>query len=562
MGSKRKKIRFPAWVQVLWGGFNAGAVLGLLDALMIMSFGLASFHKMGQIMGLIFVDAFGMGLIGVGCSGVGFFLVRPILRGSLRGSAVVSGVLLMIVAGWIGMSNLGWSLRTVQGAAPDQGKNILLITLDTLRADSVGFGGNAIVSTPVLDHLARMGWQFSQAVCPVPMTTPSHASILTSTLPAVHGAVENRYRLSPANRTLTEILRESGYRTSAFVSCFPLDRRFGLDQGFMLYQDDFGSPGDLRQASWLRYLLEWRHAGRMERPAHWTNSLVLPWLRKYTGEHPFFLWVHYFDPHAPYMPPVADREYYRNRITTGRVWTDEDDWDRARAAIGPDPDDVKPGRPEERYLGEVTVTDRALGDILRELDRLNKLAGTIIVIVADHGESFGEHGLFYTHGEDIYEPALHVPMILSGPGLPTHRLDNRLTSLLDIAPTVLSALSIPIAPEMTGFDLMNRNDHRETALVENFGIVMAKDARKQRGIRSSGWKYIRMADGSGSELYDLQQDPGESDNIRDTHGELAAGFDQMVESGFGSADQQRIPAAEDVSPETIQKLDALGYRQE
>ncbi|MBN1354908.1 sulfatase-like hydrolase/transferase [bacterium] len=557
-GRRSRKKRHPLWY-LIWGGFNAGAVLGLLDALLVMVFGLGTFIRPGSIFGLIFFDALIMGIWGIASVVFGYALTLPLRSRFRRLPAALSGVILLALFLSFTAGNMAWSVRPVRGLPPENARNLLMFTLDTLRADAVGFGGNAIVRTPVMDRLARKGWQFCNAVCPVPMTTPSHASLLTSTIPAVHGALENRYRLGPDNETATEIFRVNGYRTAAFVSCFPLDRKFGLDQGFMIYNDELGIPGDLRQASPLKFGLKYTTRDLRERPARWTNSLVRPWLSRYASDNPFFLWIHYFDPHAPYQPPDPEIRYYRDSVDNHRTYTDEQDWAKARAAVGTHPDRVRPGIPECLYLGEVSTVDKAVEQILFDTLRLRIDRLTDIVLVADHGESFGEHGRFYTHGEDIYEPALSIPMIICGDAFEKYTLTDKLVSITDLMPTVLSGYGLPTGKSMNGFDLRRTDRERTHELVENYGIILAEDADKQRGIRTRHWKCILSGDNRSRRLFNLNIDPMEKQDMQEQYNDIAVRLDELIVHGFEMADVSRKPVDPDMSKETLEKMKSLGY---
>ncbi|MBN1297917.1 sulfatase [bacterium] len=555
---QRKRSR---WFFALWGGFNAGAVFGIIDSLMVIFFGLASFDRTGQIVGFIVWDAIGFGALGSLCTLAVLAALSPFKRIKSGHRSLIILSILTTLSMILIAANVGWSFSPLTGTPPDHAPNILLITLDTLRSDATGSGGHPFVRTPTLDRLSRLGRHFINSVCPVPMTTPSHASMLTSMIPAVHGAKENRYRLGIDSVTLTEILRNNGWRTAAFVSCFPLDRRFGLNQGFMIYDDRFGAPGDLRQASWYKAWKNWREKGRMERNCRSTNSLAIPWLRKYTGDGvPFFLWVHYFDPHSPYAPPIREQHYYHRMIQRDQLeWPDEYAEENARKAVAFTKVPPDPGRPEELYLGEVSEMDRAVGELMHHLAQSVPLDDTLVVLLSDHGESFGEHGFFFTHGEDIYEPALSIWMTIYAPGQPAITgLDPRLASAVDVATTVLPFAGLPPAESMEGFDMLGPV-HRHAALIENFGIVMNPRATKQRGIRTESWKMMVFPDSGYDALYALSQDPGERHNVRNDYPEFSSACISDLHAGFGAAEQRRRIAREDRSPETLEKLRALGY---
>ena len=556
---KSKPRRLPPWATVIWGGFNAGAVLGLFDALLVMTLGLGTFEKMGAIIGVIFIDALGIGIIGALIAFAAFVVSHLIHKVRIRILEVCTALFLIAVSFCLTYMNIGWSLSPHKKVILKNPSNMLLLTLDTTRSDMVGFGGNPYVNTPVLDRLAKYGWQFCNAVCPVPMTTPSHASILTSTIPSVHGAQENRYRLGPDNETITEIFSENGYRTAAFVSCFPLDRRFGLDQGFDLYEDRFGVPGDLRQASWLKMLIRIQTRGLRERNYRFTNSVALPWIRKYSSDGPFFLWIHYFDPHSPYSPVKELKAYYKKAVSRPIPAKGKDQLQKASAAIGHEYSDEDLGVAERLYLGEVTGVDIAVGEILREFASKKLMDDLMIAVAADHGESFGEHGYFYTHGEDIYEPALAVPLVLWGSKFSSGRLNNELTCLTDIAPTVLTAAGISKGQQMEGFDLMHEMGNRKYALVENYGIIMASKALKQQGIRTQSYKYFHEKVAQKEYLFDLELDPGERKDVSKDQPVKLDILSSQTREGFSHANDRSHESDMDLSRETLEKLRALGY---
>ena len=259
--------------------------------------------------------------------------------------------------------------------------NVLLVTIDTLRADRVGSYGYQAASTPTIDALAARGVRFETSVAHTPLTGPSHASILTGHTPLGHGFRNNSgYVLTPQVKTAAEEFRQAGYRTAAFVSGFPLDRRFGFDRGFELYDDRLPKGNDRRRTPYV------------ERFADATTDAALRWLptlRPATGPSPapWFLWVHYYDPHAPYEPPPDLAERFR----------------------------------ASPYDGEVAFVDRQLARLLQAIDASGESARTIVLVTADHGESLGEHGEG-THGIFIYDATLRVPWVMAGPRVPAGRV--------------------------------------------------------------------------------------------------------------------------------------------
>jgi choline-sulfatase len=361
------------------------------------------------------------------------------------------------------------------GAAAGDGArpNLLLVTLDTVRADHLGCYGYALAETPTLDALAREGVRFAHASSPVPLTLPAHASILTGLLPPRHGVRNNGGGALPAGTaTLATRLAAAGYRTAAFVAAFVLDHRFGLQPGFAVYDDEVNRDPN---AGWV---LE------AARPANQVVDRALAWLGR-GDSRPFFLWVHLYDAHAPYNPPSPQRERH-------------------------------PGRP---YDGAIAFDDAQLGRLLAEIDRRGWHGRTLVAVAADHGESLGEHGEA-THGLLLYEPALAVPMLLRGPGL-APRVVSTPVSLIDLAPTLSGMLRLPppaaspaVPAAVDGRDLAAAlragreppaaDLYAETRYPEVFGWSPLS-ALRRRDV-----KYIAAPGGRRPELYDLASDPRET----------------------------------------------------
>src|SRR5829696_8234609 len=260
---------------------------------------------------------------------------------------------------------------------PSERPNFLLVTIDTLRADHLGCYGRQAAMTPTIDNLANRGVRFATAVAHAPLTGPSHGSILTGRTPLGHGFRNNSgFAMHAGVHTAAELLRNAGYRTAAFVSAFPLDRRFGFNRGFDVYDDHLPKGNDRRRTPYV------------ERAADATTDVALRWVDAQppgTAGAPWFLWVHYYDPHAPYEPPP----------------------DLARSGLSP-------------YDGEIAFVDRELNRLLQHVSRRGDVARTLTVVTADHGESLGEHGE-ETHGLFVYDATIRVPWIMAGPGIPAGR---------------------------------------------------------------------------------------------------------------------------------------------
>jgi arylsulfatase A-like enzyme/Tfp pilus assembly protein PilF len=387
--------------------------------------------------------------------------------------------------------------------------DLLVITLDTTRADRIGAYGYAAARTPVIDRLAANGVRFEHAFAPNPTTLPSHTSLFTGLYPPSHGVRANgRYTLEGTHATLAESLAAAGYRTAAFIGAFPLDSRFGLDQGFGTY-DDAVNP---------RTKTEGR--GTAERSAAQVTDSALAWLRGgSTVDDPVFLWVHYFDPHSPYAPP----------------------------------------EPLQGYDGEITLVDTQIGRLLGAIEKTRGLDRTLIVLTADHGESLGDHGE-KTHGVFVYDATLRVPLVLTHPTLVGRPrvVDDAVVSLIDVVPTVLELLGVEIPAEVDGRHLLD--DRRATDDAVYFDTVeplMQYGWAPLRGLRTLREKLIEAPE---PEHYALDDDPGE---LRNRFASAPPGAERLREElhrEFGPADLADLaPGTETVDPEVIERLASLGY---
>ena len=394
--------------------------------------------------------------------------------------------------------------------------NILLITLDTTRADHLGCYGYEKAGTPHLDGLARGGVRFARAYCPAPLTLPAHCTIMTGVEPAAHGVRNNGHHLAPATRTLAEGLKEAGYATSAFVSSFSVDSRFGLDRGFDVYDDTFSPDMPYKTLN-------------AERRAEQTLVRFSRWLDKNGGRR-FFSWVHFYDPHWPYDPPSPFKERF-------------------------------PGRP---YDGEIAYMDDQVGALLDGLRERGLLERTIVVVAGDHGEGLGEK-VEMGHGIFLYEETLRVPLIMNNPAaFPRPRVVESQVRLVDLAPTILDVLGFgDRAAAMKGRSLVSRIEGKGgedlDALVEtvypreNFGWS------ELVGLVSGGWKYVQSP---RPEIVRSGSGPGRApEPVRDVgrkgrRDEEAAGAG--APEGLG---RRPVGGRGEVGPraEDVERLKSLGY---
>lgn len=402
--------------------------------------------------------------------------------------------------------------------------NVLLITIDTLRADRLGVG-----TAPALDHLGSTSRRFTAARTAAPLTLPSHATIHTGLLPPQHGLRENGAgALAPAHATLATLLKRAGYRTAAFVGAFVLDRRFGLGEGFDTYDDQIP-----RRAGATDRL-------EAERPASEVVSRALAWLSAYSSPfpdpasnarsnrrsnpqspipNPFFLWIHLYDPHAPYTPPVEFR-----------------------------------ARAKTPYDGEVAYADAEIARLFEAMKTSADFDRTLIVVAGDHGEGLGEHGEL-THGMLLYDATLRVPLLIHAPGVAPAAIDTPV-SLAEIAPTILHAAGVPPPSGMKGRDLLhlkNVPSRAEAELYSETEYPRAAGWAPLQALADARWKTIRA--GMAAELYDVQQDPGEVHDLAHAHASIAAA---MSARAVVLHDAGAAPAAP-VSADARDRLRALGY---
>lgn len=463
-------------------------------------------------------------------------------------------------------------------SARGEGPNVVLITIDTLRGDRLGCYGYKPIKTPVLDKLAAEGTLFEQHIVQQPITTASHAAIFTAMYPATNGVEGNCVPLRPSFVTLAEILQDHGYATGAFVSAYPLKAHTsGLDQGFHHYDDRFWIidrlPGRVPKffmelaamkfvdrAIYYFYLQE--NLLPLQRRGNDTTAAASRWLER-LGNAKFFLWVHYFDPHAPYDPPAPyDTLYdkdYRSKVD-GSFKTLNLIWDGNLLLT---PEDRR--RLEALYDGEITYTDNQVGILLEKLKNLKALNNTIIVITSDHGESLGKNNYFYKHGDFLYDDCLRVPLIirLLDPATAGQRIVTQ-TESIDIAPTILEVLGIPPPPAMQGQSLLSLM-RGQSGYKKEFAYSQAVGKFHERieqetwrfCLRTPQWKFIHN-EGEEEELYKLDVDPHENDNLIGKYVEDANRFRGKMAAKRATL-KRTGRNARALDKDTREKLKNLGY---
>ncbi len=410
------------------------------------------------------------------------------------------------------------SLALASCSEPEAPRSLLLVSVDTLRADHLGCYGYADIPTPNIDRLAAEGTLFENAATAVPLTLPAHGSILTGRTPRSHGVADNFASvLSEDEETLAEALRARGFGTAGFVGAFVLDSRWGIAQGFDTYFDDFDAPtGD---------------AGTQEanqRPGDEVLAPALEWIEK-RGDEPFFAFLHFFDPHTPYAPPEPYRTQYGSR---------------GGSAL---------------YDAEIAFVDSLVGRLLQRLEDLGIAEETAVVLVGDHGESLGDHGEA-THGYFIYDSSVHVPLIVRAPGAPRGVRVKAQVRTIDIAPTVLDLLDAPSLASAEG-ESLRPYFRQQTDVPKRLAHIESRYASIHfgwaplLGVRSETHKLI---DAPEPELYDLRADPGETRNLYSEASDISARLASALER-LPEAQPPRPSGGAPADPETERRLRALGY---
>lgn len=392
-------------------------------------------------------------------------------------------------------------------------RNVLLISIDTCRADHLSCYGFKKKTTPNIDALASKGILFKNAISPIGLTLPSHSSMLTGTYPPYHGIHDNlNNKLSESNITLAEILNSRGYATGGVISAYVLDPQFGIAQGFDYYNSDFKSPVNNQK--------------RTERRAEEASQIACEFIEE-NSDKPFFFFLHYYDPHTDYDPPEPFASMF----------------------------------PDDPYSGEIAYVDHHIQKVVDKLKELELYDSTLIVIVSDHGEDMGEHGET-EHGYFIYQSTQHVPFIICPPGLSKPKKIDDVVSLVDVTPTVLSYLDISIPGYMQGKDLRGyqtgklKKDNDRKVYCESF-TPTKYGCNPLLAIMDKKWKYI---DTTNPELYDLEIRPLETNNFIDKEAKRArlmkVQLQEMMKELIVTTDSTGKMELDD---ESRKKLESLGY---
>ncbi|HET9099344.1 MAG TPA: sulfatase-like hydrolase/transferase [Acidobacteriaceae bacterium] len=421
----------------------------------------------------------------------------------------VGGLCTVVMAALVSCKSTTKHTATVAALKPI---NVVLITLDTVRADHLHCYGNEKIKTPNIDSLAESGVQFDKAVAQTPLTQPSHASMFTGENPNVHNVRDTGgFALQPSSVTMATILQRHGWDTAGFISASVLTKMFGFNQGFATYDDRL------------------EHRNRRDpvstRSADVTADHAIKWLQKQSGK-PYFLWVHFYDAHFPYEPPAKFRKQYS----------------------------------QDPYDAEIAFEDQQVGRVLQAVKQKAPAQKTLIVLLSDHGEGLGDHGE-YDHGVFLYDSTVRIAWIMAGPGVPAGVHVQQQAREIDLLPTVLDLMAghpsravqgTSLVPAFSGKAVPSSYSYEETLYPKiNMGWS------ELRGIHTAHWMYIRAP---RPELYDLDQDPGENHNVVDAHPKEYRELDAQLKkaSRLGSSGTETVDLKQ-MDEQTMNQLKSLGY---
>lgn len=400
----------------------------------------------------------------------------------------------------------------VAGNRTPEIRNIVLISIDTCRADYFSCYGYPRETTPHIDAFAREATRFENTISPIPITLPAHSSMLTGTIPPFHGVHNNIfYKLAPASQTLPETLQQNGFNTSAIISSFVLDKKFGMAQGFDTYHDTFKEVH--------------KNIFGNERKGDETTQVALDWLDA-NKDNKSFLFLHYYDPHQEYAPP----EPFASDFV------------------------------DNPYAGEIAFTDHCIGRVIQKLKDLQMYDSTLLIVTGDHGEMLGEHGE-EEHTYFIYEAAIKVPLIVKLPGQKKGATVSEPVGLVDLVPTICSLLDIDIPGRVQGHDISpllrgNIPDGYERFIYSESQVPTRLGASALMSISSGQWKYIQAP---RPELYDLFTDPGEERSLIEQEPHRARILEDKLREKLEQSVRKDPNSRLDLDAESIKRLASLGY---
>ncbi|MBI5376628.1 MAG: sulfatase [Candidatus Schekmanbacteria bacterium] len=415
--------------------------------------------------------------------------------------------------------------------------NVVLITIDTLRADRLGCYGYKKDVSPAIDKFAGESVRFENAIIQVPYTGPSHCSILTGKYAANHGVMSNGYKLSPDNITLAEVLKEYDYSTGAAIGAWVLKKMYDYNQGFDSYLED--KSGERRASS--------------------VNKDILPWIKNNKNKK-FFAWIHYYDVHCAYNPPKKFKEKFGQGYS-GELNPKKKCGDTYYNKVQMEARDVE--YVKNMYDGEIAYTDSKINGVLKKLKKWGLFENTIIVITSDHGEELHEHGKF-GHDYALCDYEVKVPLIIHYPGM---KLSNRVVSeqvdSISIMPTILELLGIPSPDGIDGksfANLLKGEGYKEEPAYMR--LAFEKNTEHEYAVRTRDFKLLAVK-GKGKELYNLKDDPNEDNNLVSRINEFpaAAALSDSLDKFMANEEKANIEHQQNIQGETVEKLKSLGYLQ-
>ncbi len=499
----------------------------------------------------------------------------------VRGPSLAIAVALLLLTAWTGVAV---PMGDPRGEAVAGAPNVLWVTVDTVRADRMtSYGGRA--ETPAFQQVADQGVLFDHAFAQIAVTGPSHTTMLTGTGPWKHGTLLNGIPMREELISLPQILREHGYRTAAFVSAFVLDGDLGYSRGFDIYDDELGRFEGLGDLVFFRSVaMARRHFDPdmvVERRGDRTTNKAVAWLE--TQEEPWFLWVHLFDPHGPYEPPAPfDSAYAQGiqpSIASGTPVIEQYD-------VAPYLRSSLKGVTSvpwvvAQYDGEIAFADQQLGRLLELLERRGMTDNTLVVVNGDHGESLGEHDVWFDHGDDLYDASTWIPLAMRFPGgKHAGKAVSDPVELVDLAPTILDTLGIPPAEGMEGRtlrDTVQGTGHRIQArglCFDRPANVAAREAGavteptfRVASLRAATSLYVhRDSPDHPDEFYDMVEEPSQetdvlAQHLLDTEGAVLMGMleKQAMQLVGGMSDDLVERSTQDVGSDAEEALRALGY---
>ena len=490
--------------------------------------------------------------------------------------AAVAGVALMPLTRWD--SGPTPAAEVAQSSQLTRLPNLLMVTLDTTRADRMGAYGYERAQTPAFDGLAQKGILFEEAFSQIALTGPSHLGLFTGTGPWRHGNLLNAVPLPEDRPMLSERLSEAGYTTGGFVSAYVLNSDFGFDRGFQVYDDVGGVEAPLLarlRAVWER---RFNPHGVVERRGDRTVDRALSWLGQQESSRPWMMWVHLFDAHGPYEPPAPfDTAFY-----TGNPRSEEhNSMDQVEGVADYLKESLVGIRDVDwvlaQYDGEIAFADLQLQRLLDAVEARGEAQDTLVVVTADHGESLGDNGIWFDHGDDLYQASTQVPLVLSWPGqLAKGRRAKGPVELTDVLPTLLELMRLPVPDDIDGVSLMgtwitaHEREHarglcfdREANLAAKSAGEIERPTYRMSSIRTADMLYIhRESTGHGDELYAL--DALEENRLgrvqEDEFGQRITDFLQEQSEGLLSDGEEGIERSTvPLSPAAKARLRALGY---